>query len=116
MEDVTRVDFNIESVNSFILGYETLQISGPCFKFQDDVKVLIDNEPVDCGIIDNIYANCHTKYSSSVGRKQVKLTINGNQTFTGSLLVKNIQDRENIYGMEEYFFIDDVSGENTTIT
>lgn len=105
------------SIVSF-LGHEDLLISGPCFEPDDAVEVHIGqlNKTLKCDVLNSVYVQCETQYFEISGGNSVKMTINQNRTFTGGLIVKGLQERERIDGLNEFYIAQHNLTDNVTIT
>ncbi|CAF1091450.1 unnamed protein product [Brachionus calyciflorus] len=89
----------------FYFGGEDILVSGPCFlPGVDTAKISINSEEeIDCGIIDFNKCKFTMKFVDKIGRVSIKLNLNEQQTFEGSILTKDESVIQEIRGLKTFY-------------
>ena len=108
----------VSPVAVFFFGNQQIEVSGPCFEFNDSVKLIYgDNaaQSVQCEVYDFRKSLCPVPILQIVGRIPIKLVINNNFTFTGFVISKEINENNEIVGLEPMYAIEDIDDTTTRI-
>jgi hypothetical protein len=90
----------------YYIGGDHLVVSGPCFKENNNYTIKFDNaREVECKIIDSTNAVCEVPFLKRIGRISVSLAVNGNYTFEGFIMSKDLSLTPEIEGLDYYYSV-----------
>ena len=108
----------VSPVAVFFFGNQQIEVSGPCFEFNDSVKLIYgDNvaQSVQCEVNDLRKSLCSVPILQIVGRIPIKMVINNNFTFTGFVISKEINENNEIVGLEPMYAIEEIEDKTIRI-
>ena len=108
----------VSPVAVFFFGNQQIEVSGPCFEFNDSVRLIYgDNaaQSVQCEVYDFRKSLCPVPILQIVGRVPIKMVINNNFTFTGFVISKEINENNEIVGLEPMYAIEEIEDKNIRI-
>ena len=99
----------------FFIGGDSIVVKGPCFEFNSTYIMLFDNEiEIECTVIDSQTSICQVPFLRRIGRINLRMSKNGNFSFEGFILSRDVPTKPEIQGLEYIYELDNLG--NATVS
>ena len=107
----------VSPLTVFYFGNQQISLSGPCFELNDSVVLIYENNlnNVQCVVVDSKKCTCQVPILTRLGRIPVKMIINNNFTFTGFIISKDINENNEIRGVEALYAIEELDNKTVNL-
>jgi len=96
----------------YYIGGDDLVITGPCFEEVKVYTIKYDNiKEQNCSMIDSKNIFCKIPFLNRIGRIPIGLAVNGNYTFQSFIISKDVELRQEIKGLKNFYYGDELGVE-----